>query len=103
MDIRTFKLITGVELIAELVAPTGNGFRVRKPLQVHFLRGQDGSDQMAFAHWVLTADQDKTVVLFDHLLACQPLETLPEIEDSYIQNTSSIILPPKSNGQVLME
>lgn len=101
MNICTFKLITGVEIVCELVAETGRGYQVLKPLQVHFLRGQDGSEQMAFAHWIMTAANNQTVHIFDHLLAAEPLPTNSDIADSYRKNTSSIIIPAHSNGQIL--
>ena len=101
MDVRCYKLITGVELIAEDCGPTGMGYKVHRPLQVHFLRGQDGSEQMAFAHYIMTADQDAVIELYNHVLACPPLQTIPAIEQSYIQNVSGLILPPKVAGQII--
>jgi len=101
MEVLSFKLITGVELVAEYLGVTGAGYKLRKPLQVHFLRGPDGSEQMAFSHWVLTANPDQDVELLDAVVATKPLKPIQEIAESYVQQTSSIIVPKAAAGQIL--
>lgn len=101
MDVRCFKLITGVEVIAEFLDESGAGYFIRRPLQVHFMRGPDGSEQMAFSHWIMTAVPDQKIEILDGVLACRPLAAVSEIAASYIENTSGIVLPQKTNGQII--
>lgn len=101
MEVRVFKLITGAEVVAEYIDVSGTGYKIRRPLQVHFMRGPDGSEQMAFSHFTLSVDPNQDMELLDAAVAMKPMTALPEIEQSYIQNTSGIIVPPASTGKIL--
>jgi hypothetical protein len=99
MEIRSFMLVTGQELIGELSLATGTGYKVRNPLVVHMMRGQDGKPTLAFAQWSMLHD-DETVELFDHALMAPPIKIIGEVADSYIQQTTGLILPTMG-GQLL--
>jgi hypothetical protein len=93
MNVRSFKLASGEELIATLDRATGQGYVVSKPLVVHVMRGPDGNGTLAFAQWSMIQDEDE-IELFDHALLAKPVKVLAAVEDSYIKQTSSFILPP---------
>ena len=99
MEIRSFMLTTGQELIGDLQAATGTGYNVKNPLVVHMMRGQDGKPTLAFAQWSMLHDQE-IVELFDHALMCPPVKIIGEVADSYIQQTTGLILPT-AGGQFL--
>jgi hypothetical protein len=102
MDVYVFKLITGVELVTEYLRDTDVGYVIKRPLQAHFFRGPDGSEQVAFSHWVLTADPEEDVIeIYDNVIAAKPLPAAPDIAQSYIQNTSGIVVPPAPSGRIL--
>ncbi len=92
-DIRSFKLTTGEELVADLVGVKGTGYIIRKPLVVHVMRGPDGQGALAFAQWSMVQAEDD-IELFEHSLLARPVKLLEAVADSYIQQTSSILLPP---------
>lgn len=92
-DIRSFKLATGEELVATLVRATGQGYMILKPLVVHVMRGPDGQGALAFAQWSMVQAEEE-IELFDHALLARPVKLLDAVADSYIQQTSSILLPP---------
>jgi hypothetical protein len=102
MDVRSFKLVNGQELIADLVAVTGRGYSVKNPLVLHVLKGQDGKEMLAFAKWSIVHKEGQPIELLDAALAAAPVAILDEISDSYIQQTSSLILPPSKAAQILL-
>jgi len=100
-DIRSFKLVTQEELVAELVRETGTGYIIKNPLVVHVMRGPDGQGTLAFAQWSMIHKPGTEVELFDHGLIGRPVELIGEVADSYVQQTSSIILPKSAVSQIL--
>lgn len=101
MDIRSFKLIDGSELIAELVSETGLGYAVKRPLLVAPMRGPDGQPHIGFAMWSMIVDFDQEHELLDHGLLRKPLPVEQSVAQSYIQQTSGLIVPPSTTGQIL--
>jgi hypothetical protein len=101
MDIRSFKLTTGEELVAELIKMTSTGYVVKNPLVVHVMRGQDGQGALAFAQWSMVQQSDTQIEIFGHGLIAHPVELLDEVAKSYVQQTSSIIISPTAASQIL--
>jgi hypothetical protein len=95
-------LRTGKELIADLVKVTGTGYVVKNPLVVHVLRGPDGQGSLAFAPWSMVHKAGQEVPLFDTALSCQPVEVIDEVADSYIQQTTGIIMSSRQMPSILM-
>lgn len=58
------------------------------------MRGPDGQGALAFAQWSMVQEPDAEIELFDHSLLAKPVKLLGAVADSYIQQTSSILLPP---------
>lgn len=101
MDVKLFKLMNGQELIGELVASTGVGYRVKHPLVAQIVQGEGGKPTLAFYEFsLLTPDEDEWQ-FFDHALMGIPVDPLPEIAASYEQQHSRILLPPTTGGQIL--
>jgi hypothetical protein len=95
-------LRTGQELIGDLVKVTGTGYIVKNPLVVHVLRGPDGQGTLAFAPWSMVQKADQGVTLLDSALSCQPVEVIDEVADSYIQQTTGIIMSSRPMPSMLM-
>lgn len=101
MEVKTFLLVDGTELIGEFLGETGMGYRVKRPLRVAAMRGPDGQTHLGFAMWGMTRVTDDEFELFNHALMSTPLGTIPEVAQSYIQQVSGIAVPASSTGQII--
>lgn len=101
MDIRSFKLNTGEEIVARLIKETGMGFLVVNPLTVHIMRGQDGNGGLAFAKWSMVRKDGIEFELYYHSVAGEPVAVIDEVAESYIQHNSSIALSKAAVSQIL--
>lgn len=101
MSVRSFMLVTGQELIAELVKATGDGYNIKNPLVVHMMRAPDGVPSLGFAQWSMI-HLDTEVSLLDSALLARPVAVLAEVEASYLTNVSGILVPPATTGRILM-
>ena len=101
-QVRSFMLCTGQELIAELVKGTGTGYDIKNPLVVHMMRGPDGQPSLGFAPWSMLHKEGQVISMFDHALSARPAEVLDEVEASYLTNVSGILVPPATNGKILL-
>lgn len=95
MQVRSFILINGQELIAELRQATGRGYQIRNPLVVQVMRGPDGNPSLAFMPWSHIRVEGSQMELFDAAVAsCD--EVTAEVEQAYIEQTTGISVPAKS-------
>lgn len=101
MDIRSFKLTDGSELIGELISETGLGYIVKRPLLVAPMRGPDGQPHIGFGMWSMIVDFEQEHEIYDHALIRKPIAVEQEVASSYIQQTSGLIVPPSTSGQIL--
>lgn len=103
-NIRSFKLLTGEELVATLVRESFDPvvYIVTKPLVVHVMRGPDGQGALAFAQWSMVQAPDEEITLFGHALISEPVKLIDEVAKSYIQQTSSILLTSGATNQLLV-
>lgn len=102
MNVRSFKLVSGQELIAELIAPTGTGYQIKNPLVLHAMKGHDGQDMLGFAKWSMVHVDGQVISLLDQALAAEPAEVIAEIAKSYVQQTSALVLSPTAASQILL-
>lgn len=100
MDVRSFMLTTGQELVAEFVDITGRGYKIRNPLVAHMMRGETGV-QLGFAPWSLLHKDDQIIELLTHSVLSEPVELEGEVASSYIQQQTGLILPPTGGTQLL--
>ena len=105
MDVRSFKLSTGEELVAQFVSANGvngavTGYVIKTPLVVHMMRTPEGPS-LAFGQWSMVQKQDVEITLFAHALMSEPVELLGEVADSYIQQVTGLVLPP-SEKKILL-
>ena len=101
MQVRSFVLSTGQELVAQLVESTETGYKIKNPLVVHMMRGPDGQPTLAFAQWSMVQNPDEAIDIFNHALVSKPVALIPEVEASYISNTSGILVPAAPSGRIL--
>lgn len=90
MNIQSFFLINGQEVIAEIVSEHPSHFVVERPLYVHMMRGPDGSPQIGFAPMSMIR-LDKQVDIYKHAMVSPPMDVEKDVSDSYIQNTTGLI------------
>lgn len=98
--VRSFMLVDGKELIAQLVENTGLGYKIKAPLVIHMMRGQDGPS-LGFAPWSMI-QADAQIELFFGGLMTDPVPVLPEVEASYLTNVSGIFIPPTQASNILL-
>jgi hypothetical protein len=101
MDVRSFMLQTGQELVAELVRATGTGYVIKNPLVAHMMNDGKGGVQLGFAPWSLLHRADVEIEIFDHGLLARPVDLEQQVADSYIQQQTGLILPPGGGKQIL--
>ena len=96
MDVRTAPLVTGQELVFELVYIGENFVVVKTPMVFQVVRHpQTGAQSMAFGEWPSLALADGSLVQIPiNSLLCLPLKAHEEIERSYIGNVTGLALPP---------
>lgn len=99
MKVRSFKLTTGEELVAQLVEETSMGYKIKSPLVIHMMRNPDGVS-LGFAEYsMIIADQ--VIELFNHGLITVPMEVRNDVEQSYITNVTGIVLAPATPSVIL--
>jgi len=101
MDVRSFKLIDGIELVAELLSVHDQVYTLRRPLVITPMRGNDGIPRLAFSMWSMIRDYDKEVRLFHHSMMDHPAEVTEDISSSYIQQVTGLLVPAAPSGQIL--
>jgi hypothetical protein len=62
MEIRILKLVTGEEIIGELITDGGK-FRIKNPVIVAVMRGKDGTPNVGFAPFPTYAEEVKDAIL----------------------------------------
>jgi hypothetical protein len=97
MDISSFFLINGQEIIAKVVDEQPDHFVVEQPLNVHMMQGPQGP-QLGFAPMSMIR-KDVHVAIYKHSLVSPPVEVEKQVADSYIQNTTGIAIA--GAGQIL--
>ncbi len=91
MSVKGFKLITGEEIVAEIVQDNGDNFVIKNPLSSVLQRGQNGP-QLGFMPWLAFATGTIEIRL-PHVIAVVELDN--EVKNQY--NTifgSGIVTPP---------
>lgn len=96
MNVRSIKLLTGEELVTEVVAATGTGYKIRNPLVLHAMNTPQGPS-LGFAPWSLITKKDEEIELLDGAVAARPAAVMDEISDSYIQQITGLVLPPTTS------
>ena len=102
MEVRSIKIISGEEIVGDIVTTTADGYHVKNPLVLHLMKGQDGVPTIAFAQYSLVHKLDAVVVFPETSVSCRPVEVMDEVEQSYVQNTSSIFLPPPASSKQIL-
>jgi hypothetical protein len=99
--VRSFMLVDGKELIAQVLEETGLGYKIKSPLVIHMMRGPDGAPSLAFAPWSMIHLEGETVELLDGAMMAKPVAVLDQVEASYLTNVSGIFVPPAANNILL--
>jgi hypothetical protein len=99
LNIKSFMLTNGQELIAELQSEGDTSFTIKNPLVVHMMHGPEGVPQLGFAPWSMLHEEEP-IELHKHAVSASPVSLPKKVEDSYIQNTTGLQLAT-STGQIL--
>ena len=100
MDVRSFMLSTGQELVANVLNVSDVVYTIKNPLIVHMMHGPDGKPQLGFAPWSMIHTDGQSIEILEHALLCRPVQIEDQVAQSYIQNTTGLILP-SMGGQIL--
>jgi len=92
MNVMAFKLLTGEEIIAELVESTGQGYKIKTPLVVHVVRDQ-GGPALAFARWSFVQKEGEVIHLYEHSIVSAPVEVTDDVSDTYTSQVTGLVLP----------
>lgn len=97
MDIKAFKLVTGEEILGEVVNIT-EAFTIKNPVGISIVRGPDGNPNVGFSPFPLHAEQ-KTGTTID--IHTQHVVYFYVPAEDFVQNYEQIfgtglILPPKN-------
>lgn len=99
VNVKAIKMLNGEEIVVNLISMSEGGFVVRDPLLLQPGRDpKDGTPILAFVAWSVIQDYDTDVTIPITSVAAFPMSVQPEVESSYITNTSpaGIVVPPKS-------
>ena len=100
MDVRSFKLTDGSELVAELINVSNDFVTIKRPLLVAPMRGPDGM-HIGFGLWSMIHETDVEIQLMSHSLLASPIKVLPQVASSYAQQVTGIALPATATGQII--
>lgn len=95
-DIVSFRLSSGEEIVGRMVSTTGNSLNISKPVIVSIHMMENNQASLAFMPFMASIDEISTVTFFDNHLVTKPMPTRKDIQDSYIQATSSLEIPTSS-------
>lgn len=90
-DIRAFKLISGEELIANVIEVTDDFFMVEKPLALITNPGENGQMSIGMIPWSV-ADPEGTIKLHTRVIAGETSNIMKMLLDGYLQQTTGIML-----------
>ncbi len=100
MLVRSFIFKNGQEVVAQLVNE-GDDFIVKSPLVIHMMRDQQGMPSLGFAPMSMIRRDGAEVTFYKSALSTAPVEVEPEVEKSYIENTTGLSLPPSQGNLIL--
>jgi hypothetical protein len=93
-DTVSFRLNTGEELIAKIVALDDESITVSKPIVVQMQMVSQTQAGLGFAPFMSTADEDTTKFRFERSrLLCDPIKPRSDITAQYTKMTSSLVVP----------
>jgi hypothetical protein len=93
-DTASFRLTTGEEIIAKVVALDDASITVSKPIVVQMQMVSPNQAGLGFAPFMSTADEDTTRFRFERSrLLCDPIKPRSDITAQYVKMTSSLVVP----------
>lgn len=93
-DIRTLKLTTGEEIVAEVVEQFPDSLDIKNPVRIAPQMTQNGP-VLGFVPWVQSANSDKPLSLHREYIVVM-LDTAEEVKNGYNQVFGAgIVVPPK--------
>jgi hypothetical protein len=104
MEVKSFLLQTGQEIIAEIVAHSSSDekWTIHNPLAVHIMQGPDGKPQLGFAPISMIHKTDVDIVVHRTSLLLEPVEVEEAVASSYIQQQTGLIVAPTALGKQIL-
>jgi hypothetical protein len=96
-SIQGIKLVTGEELVTEVVSFDKNAVHVKNPLVLHMSNGKDGF-VINFLPWSIIAEGE--IPLYTHAISSR-FDVPKEVEDNYLQNTTGLQIVSGGPSQIL--
>lgn len=98
MDVRTFPLVSGQELVVDLIHIDDRFIHVSTPMVFQTVRHPEtGQPIHGFGEWPALADpkqEDTRIRIPIASVLCMPLKPHEEVERNYISNITGLELPP---------
>lgn len=94
MNIKTFRLTSGEEIVGDLVDDVNGRLLVNSPLRIQLGQNAQGQIQLGFAEWPEFSDDQSPVEIPHSALACFPRAAYSQIESQYSSTVTGIIVPP---------
>lgn len=97
MQVVTFRLTSGEELIATLLAEQHGFLEVQSPLRIQLGQSPDGSLQLGFAEWPEFADPNQhqlPVRIPISAVSCMPQAPYSQLEAQYTSTVTGVLVPP---------
>ena len=97
--VMVFKLISGEEILANLVDTSDNYITLSKPRVLQIMQGRDGPSA-AIVPWVITMP-DAVITVYKNCIAAQCTAS-SDVERSYLSQTSGIDLSSAPVSKIVM-
>jgi hypothetical protein len=93
-DLRTFKLATGEEIVAEVVEQQGDSVSIKNPVKIAPQMTQNGP-VLGFAPWIHSANTENPLYLHKEFILVM-LDTAEEVKNGYNQIFGAgLVVPSK--------
>lgn len=91
--IKVLKMVTGEEVLAEIVSEEADRIKVKNPLIIMMQRTQNGEIGMGFLPYLPYSESRDFEFKVDHIIVCKEVDS--ELRNQYNNIFGGIITPPK--------
>jgi len=91
--IKVLKLVTGEEILGEILSEEADRIAVKNPLLIMMQRTQNGEVGMGFLPYLPYSEDRQFTFKSDHVLVCKEVDS--ELKNQYNKIFGGIITPPK--------
>ena len=93
MDVKLIKLVTGEEIVAEIISSDDTSVTVGKAVAAVLQPGRDGSLSVGFIPWGTLSKKNKTISMSQVVYITTPED---DVASQFSSMFSGIVTPPKT-------